>query len=173
MAHLNLERLMVLVNEIPAEGMPDTTKPLYEVGVHGDLNRAISEIRGSIARLPKALRDFVGKVEQATLPTIHDRCLLLRDAQGIIRELAQLDKRLMTGRVVPLGTVDLVMHTDANGRIEFAPSVLGSALKGKEIGRIRLCPVCDGVFWAHRKDQPCCSTVHAKIRRTRKWPNRI
>lgn len=35
--------------------------------------------------------------------------------------------------------------------------------------RIRRCPICADIFWAGRKDQPCCSKKCNQIKRTREW----
>jgi hypothetical protein len=40
-------------------------------------------------------------------------------------------------------------------------------LRGAEVDRIRECSVCRRLFFANRKDQPCCKPACANVRRVR------
>jgi hypothetical protein len=53
------------------------------------------------------------------------------------------------------------------GVISFSISEWASALQGVDITRIRICEVCEDIFWANRKDAFACSIKHAKVRQMR------
>jgi hypothetical protein len=60
-------------------------------------------------------------------------------------------------------------QTNERGELEFNIDPLFKALNGVEAARIRCCPICGFIFWASRKDKPCCTVHCAKIHRTRRW----
>jgi hypothetical protein len=59
--------------------------------------------------------------------------------------------------------------TIKEGRIHPIYDRFYSALIGIEASRIRLCPICNFIFWAGRSDQSTCSKRCANNFRVRKW----
>jgi hypothetical protein len=39
----------------------------------------------------------------------------------------------------------------------------------RDVKRIRLCPICDRIYWARRVDQPACSKRCNNVRHQRRW----
>lgn len=66
---------------------------------------------------------------------------------------------------------DKVLATSINisekGEIIFSISNWARALSGVDIARIRICEVCEKIFWAKRKDAFACSKQHSKVRQMR------
>ena len=66
---------------------------------------------------------------------------------------------------------DKILATSINinekGEISFSISEWASALQGVDITRIRICEICEDIFWAKRKDAFACSKKHAKVRQMR------
>lgn len=54
-----------------------------------------------------------------------------------------------------------------DGTIHFSISEWAKILQGVDITRIRLCEVCEDIFWAKRKDAFACSPKHSKVRQMR------
>jgi hypothetical protein len=66
----------------------------------------------------------------------------------------------------------LKLYIDAEGLIQtgedFFLDHFLPALKGKEVLRLRICPMCNRLFVAIRKDQPCCEGKCNNLRWTHK-----
>jgi len=54
-----------------------------------------------------------------------------------------------------------------DGRIEFSISEWANILQGVDITRIRICEICENIFWANRSDVFACSKKHSKVRQMR------
>lgn len=52
-------------------------------------------------------------------------------------------------------------------------SPFANAIKGAEIDYIRYCETCGKIFYAGRKNQPCCSVKCAKAQRQKRWRQRF
>jgi hypothetical protein len=39
----------------------------------------------------------------------------------------------------------------------------------RDIRRVRMCPICDRIYWARRNDQPACSKRCNNVRHQRRW----
>jgi hypothetical protein len=71
----------------------------------------------------------------------------------------------------PAAAPSIYVYRDGTmrGSEDFVLKVLLPALEGRDIKRIRLCPICDAVFIAIRVDQAACSPKCANIRRIREF----
>ncbi len=61
---------------------------------------------------------------------------------------------------------------DDEGEFEINIDPLFIELRGVAASRIGVCQVCEHVFWAERKDQPCCSKACAHVLRNRRYRKR-
>lgn len=59
-----------------------------------------------------------------------------------------------------------------NGEFYFILNSFISALKGVKANRLRVCPICDRVFWAYRLSSYGCSKQHSTAIRTREYRER-
>lgn len=59
------------------------------------------------------------------------------------------------------------ININEKGEITFSISEWASALQGVDTTRIRICEICENIFWANRRDAFACSKKHAKIRQMR------
>lgn len=58
------------------------------------------------------------------------------------------------------GSLDLPvsLNFSDDGKIEFRSNPLIELLQGRNSDRLRICPICDFIFWAYRNNQKWCST---------------
>ena len=54
-------------------------------------------------------------------------------------------------------------------KVTVAMSPLARAIEGAEIDYLRYCETCRKIFYAGRKNQPCCSLKCAKSKRQKRW----
>jgi hypothetical protein len=87
-------------------------------------------------------------------------------ADHALRLIAQADKE--SGASIDLPSM---LRIDADGRL-IDDDIVRSALIGREAARIRVCPICDDVFIARRKDQRACRPRCAKAYGQRKLRER-
>lgn len=59
--------------------------------------------------------------------------------------------------------------TVVEGKITFQTTDIIRLLEGLESSRLRLCKVCNNIFWAFRRDAQGCSVQCNQTYRTRKW----
>lgn len=75
--------------------------------------------------------------------------------------------RELTARKLEEKILATSIAINEKGEISFSISEWASALQGVDITRIRICEVCEDIFWANRKDAYACSKKHAKVRQMR------
>ncbi len=63
----------------------------------------------------------------------------------------------------------LRFNVDEEGKIRISGDLLGEALEGVEVERLRECEVCRRIFWAGRLDQHTDATPCRNILRKRRW----
>jgi hypothetical protein len=115
-------------------------------------------------RLPKHLNEMI----------VFGNYALLRDTRLWLRAIATIGARENRGYHMKwpmprLSLPSVSVHTDSTGRLQFNIHHLIRAPEGVEANRIRICSECRAIFWASRKDRPCCSAKCGHIRRTRLW----
>lgn len=62
-----------------------------------------------------------------------------------------------------------VQFSIVEGKISFQLTEIISLLDGLEADRLRICKICNNIFWAFRKDAQGCSVQCNQTYRTRKW----
>jgi hypothetical protein len=87
-----------------------------------------------------------------------------------------MNRRDLAEKQIPLPEVSYIpflgWKTDKQGRITMTKGDISKAIEGVEAARIRLCPICDRIFWAGRIDQPCCRKTCANALRVRRHRER-
>jgi hypothetical protein len=112
------------------------------------------------------LTKFIGPEARKTYQKVMGNYLRLRDARNWLRKLAQSGTSTMNVRfVMPHASV----RVNERGQAEFNIDHLVKVLDGVEVSKIRVCPICGVIFWAPRKDAPCCSIRCGKVQRTRRY----
>jgi hypothetical protein len=171
------ERLTIALDTLakfPKEKFPD----FYELTAGSAIENISKWIRND--EVVKNVGSFSG--EYQFLWHFFNECRLMADAREVLRTIArrgQLQKWKIspgfsiTGNPLQMSKPGLQMYhrlsVNAKGRIEFKPSRLSKALFDVEASRIRLCQNCGKIYWAGRKDQPCCSKNCANTRRVKLW----
>ncbi len=63
-------------------------------------------------------------------------------------------------RIIDEQDTDLIIHyyIDEVGKISFGNSDFIKALSGADAARLKICPICDDIFWARRIEAQTCST---------------
>ena len=64
----------------------------------------------------------------------------------------------------------LLISKERTVKVQMSPFAL--AIKGAEIDYLRYCETCRKIFYAGRKNQPCCSPKCAKAQRQKRWRQR-
>jgi hypothetical protein len=124
-------------------------------------------------RFPKKqfsrFREFVGPVNSKTFQVAASKYLYFVAARDLLPAIATVQQ----GRLVmppSLGWEAIVhLELDSQGKVQLFPTKLLSPFLGVEAMRVRVCPLCDRIFWAGRSDQPACSKKCAHTLRTRRW----
>jgi hypothetical protein len=156
----------------PPEQLPGVVK--------GDFRDHYWEREGDVEALAEQFepfRDYLkGADLRADLPVVVvQRCRSLSAIRVVLRTIARKDKSSLGAEDLLIGShlEDFVSgRADQDGKFRIQYHPLLRALEGVELARIRECPICGKIFWAGRKDQICCKTKCAKIRRTRRWRER-
>ena len=172
-----LRQLIDLANSVP----PEVDLPAPHGRVQEVVEMLGSERFSEFRRLtgPITPDTFLSKFIGPDAPETYNRVLgnyiRLRDGRNWLRQAALIGEQSRAVKIrylMPMPTV----QTNDRGELEFNVDPLIEALKGAEACRIRICPICGAIYWAARKDQPCCGKRCGKIRRTRRWrgkyPNR-
>src|SRR5262249_14175338 len=166
-----LGELIEMVNLLPTEIL--TTQDLARRAREQDLDFD-HLMRNAIERLPLKLREYVGKYplniggDLARLGCAYfvwERYDYIVHGQILLHGLA---RAWMPGKGIDL-LFPQKLTLDNEGRVTFELTKLGKCILGVEMHRIRQCPICDKIYWAERKDQPCCSKSCAGALRTRRW----
>jgi hypothetical protein len=139
-----------------------------EIDEHDSWNRA-SAYRSALERLHN-IRDFLLSIinltknlEIISTPSEEDSYHIRKNqenfSQSAIKELTakKLKDKILAASIT----------INKKGEINFSISEWASALQGVDITRIRICEVCEDIFWANRKDAFACSKKHAKVRQMR------
>jgi hypothetical protein len=61
------------------------------------------------------------------------------------------------------------VQIEANGTARFQKGLFADAIDGVDTRRIRLCNVCEQLFWAKRLDQVFCSKACSGLKRIHRW----
>lgn len=61
------------------------------------------------------------------------------------------------------------LRIEANGTAYFQKSLFADVIDGADVRRIRLCEVCENLFWAKRLDQVFCSKACSGLQRIQRW----
>lgn len=124
-----------------------------------------------IKQLNGSARSFVGKVnpkfadsfeEHDSFGEVFRRYSELCYLKGVMRYLAT-NKALDHTPPFPVWAIK-----DGVIAIDFRHELF-EVLIGMEADRIRICPICDLLFWADRKDQSSCSKKCANVLRVQRW----
>ena len=163
--------LIRLVNLLPTgtEPPPDILTFYMDTG-SSEAQDWLKEYKRAIAQLPDGIQAFIGPINWKTISSAYSRYSLLLDARDIFRQIAS--GQINQGVALPGTQVLAKLDTDKEGRITIKPTPLADALAGVEATRIRECPVCGNIYWAGRKDKPCCSASCNTRRRVRQWRKR-
>lgn len=165
-----LGRLIDLVNCLPPEPEKwerQLAQAYYKVYRPGEFWREHGEW---IEALPESLREFAKEkkmgfeFEQEPVFRLLRACTI----HHVLRGLARMNAG---DKVVPL-SVSMYVSVGKDGRVETSGDDVFQALREAEVRRIKECPICAKIFWAGRRDQPCCSKRCAGTRRTRIWRER-
>lgn len=172
-----LRQLIDLANSVPL----DIDLPAPQGRVQEVLEMLGSERFSEFRRLTGPitpdtfLSKFIGPGAPVTYNRVLGNYIRLRDGRNWLRQAALIGEQSRTIKIRYLMPM-LTAQTNDRGELEFNVDPLVEALKGVEASKIRICPICKAIFWASRKDKPCCSNRCGKIRRTRRWrekyPNR-
>lgn len=116
------------------------------------------------------IRDFLlaiinlAKTYETTINQENSDSFFIRQDQKKLTELAIKEFEL---REVKEKVLAANISINDKGEIQFSISDWATALQGVDITRIRLCDVCNKIFWANRRDAFACSKKHAKTRQMR------
>lgn len=160
-----LKELIALVNLLPSDIR--TALQIFLAYKTTDLQDWINEYLKDIERLPKQLQEFIGPVQIETRTTVSSRYNLLLNAKELLRAIAE--GQINNNLALPITEALATLATDKKGKIVFIRTPLAEILEGVEAARIRLCPICDNVYWAGRIDQPTCSKRCGQTLRVRRW----
>ena len=153
--------LLDLVNAVPPSGLPDLGWP--ESGIPLSVDTITEAWAARAAQLDPKGREFIGPVTMM----VTERWIMLHEAVRAIRKFALVEPEDRKPGMT-LATPRVSLSIDVNGKIVQIPNSLLQRLDGLDADRIRLCD-CGHVFWAKRKDQPCCGKTCANARRVKNW----
>lgn len=143
-------------------------------------------LRGQVEKIVELLktepfrhfRELTGGIEPDTIPSkvfgpdgpktyfrVMGNYIRLKDGRAWLKQLALIAKLPKMHYLMPRVSA----YTNERGEVEFSVDPPIKELQAVEASRVRTCPICDLIFWAARRDKPCCSIRCAKIRRTRLW----
>jgi hypothetical protein len=114
-------------------------------------------MRIAVLRIPEN-PFFVAANDPAAKRELYELRLALRNVLDYVASVEKFDRVLLPSRCVftfdlvrisPEGAVDLSRHTPWE--------YFRETLHGAEAQRIRVCPICDGYFYAWRKNSPACT----------------
>jgi len=107
---------------------------------------------------------------------------MVLDMNRAIRELMReaTEDRARPGDPVDI-TINFYEPIDAGAYLEITKertvrvrmSPFANAIKGAEIDYLRYCETCGKIFYAGRKNQPCCTPKCAKAQRQKRWRQRF
>lgn len=122
------------------------------------------------------LQKLLGKKGPKTFNRTVANYVLLRSGREWLRavaEIGRLEPRFRFRWAMPtIQLPNVSAQTNQRGELQFNLGPLVAALEGIEPFRIRTCPICSLIYWAARRDKPCCSKKCAHILRTRRWRER-
>jgi hypothetical protein len=169
-ARPEVQRLIELANSVSPEiDLPSPKGRVREV-VNLLRSKAFSRFREMTGPIEADtfLIKLIGPKAPQMFSKVMKNYMSLRDGRAWLRQCTQI------GRLSPMARMRYLMpavsaHTNERGELEFDVDPLVKILQGVEASRIRICPICKLLFWASRRDQPCCVIQCAKILRTRLW----
>lgn len=185
-----LEKLIHLINLIA----PDTRLPDLE-GEIENLKLEDFEVQQRLYEILKSLPDEVSNyIYPYNLETIKEltsdyfdeeenlrdnREFLYEIVQGyqdfsrftkILRSLIQRHEAQKNNRLIIIFPIYISTEiVIKDGLIHIETNKLAEALQGVDIDRLRICPVCNRIFWAKRNDQKACSNKCSGNLRIRKY----
>jgi hypothetical protein len=176
-APAQLAELIKVANLVPPESdlpspfdpLPDVPLPTFGLGAVDQYFINLVNIK-----FPKTqfapFRQYLGQL--GTNSNARPKYQHLRAAREMLRAFANEGKDSPKSKEIKLRHIHEALvniRADERGRIQFSHGPIMDALRGVEVARIRLCPICGKIFWAGRLDQRCCSGKCSHVRRTRLW----
>lgn len=171
-----LQKLIELVNSVPASvALPSTeaegTKILKLIESR-DFAR-FRELIGGV-KPDLFLRKLIGPRAPKTFNRVAGYYILLRSGREWLREIAGIG--VLCPKYKPRGwtlpPIQLPMVTaqvDDRRKLHLNLGPIIDAIDAIDPCRIRICPVCQGIFWAARIDKRGCTDKCSGILRTRRW----
>jgi hypothetical protein len=152
---------MILVNELPRQYAGEALK------------RSPHEI---LVKLPSVLRDFLAYGEGADKTTdellrdggVLGRYKALWAARARLYNIAQLAEQIAEGKESPYSLIYepidalVIDWIDSDGRIRPSVDLFAEATAGLPARKIRICKICQRIFWAARKDAQQCGDPKCK-----------
>jgi hypothetical protein len=139
--------------------------------------------------LPEDLRDYLEEVRSKELEydepdhSVHHawqmmewEYLKIREAQdalhNLMREANEVsnEETIYFHEPVDAGAY-LEITRERTVRVRMSP--FAQAIEGAEIDYLRYCETCGNIFYAGRKNQPCCTPKCAKAQRQKRWRQRF
>jgi hypothetical protein len=165
-APAELQSLIELVNSVPPEiDLPDPrgqVERIVDLLNTKEFARFVQIIGGVKPDTVLTKLGFPGAPK--TYRTLMGNYILLRDGRAWLRQAATIGQlRVRMHYLMPHVSV----HTNEHGQFEFNVDPLVRILEGVEASSLRVCPICGLIYWAARRDKPCCTEKCAGVRRTR------
>jgi hypothetical protein len=157
--HSYLLALMELANYAHPSDLPELGRP-----PDPDSEAANLWWEQRIAELDPRLRNYMDAVSPGIGPAYPE----LQEAIKVLRQVAAHRGDLKPGMELAQFQVRTSVRSDGQ-MVQIRNDLLDYCIfQSKPADRIRLCD-CGNVFWAKRKDQPCCGAKCANARRVKIW----
>jgi hypothetical protein len=132
--------------------------------------------------LPCELQDYLGEYGEVAFGLTNsstDACMVLEWKYKEIIETREALWRLVSEAQKVSGKETIHLRHSINApaffsigedrRVKVYMSTFVRAIDGAEIDYLRYCETCRNIFYAGRKNQPCCSVKCAKAQRQKRW----
>jgi hypothetical protein len=184
-----LKPWLELANSIPPhQDFPNLYNWLAHIQRGQNLN-AEEELAAVFEAFPMqtypVFRRHVGKVTFSRIMELIVSCNECESSRAYLRAIASAAERRQENESTPIPVWaftrlqlpswlvrTITWRIDETGRVRIETGELAQALDDVEASRIRICPLCEILYWAGRSDQPACSRKHAQALRTRAWRQR-
>jgi hypothetical protein len=170
-----LDQLIQLVNSIPpAQELPYWTDIwidyLKRRGNEVSMNDIPEVYTEFVKQLPERVQNLIGPIRLETDFTAGQTYSFIRDGREILRQIARINNakgEVSLERYSHLSFVRLKINDQ--GKLTFILPELVDILEGVEASRIKICRICENIYWAGRIDQPTCSKKCGQTLRVRRW----
>jgi endogenous inhibitor of DNA gyrase (YacG/DUF329 family) len=166
-ASQDLQSLIELANSVEPElDLPEPRGRVEEIVelLKTEAFARFRELKGPIE--PDTILAKLGFPEGATTyRRAIGKYIELRDGRAWLREAARIAQLPRMHYLMP----HVSAYTNEHGELTFDVAPLVKTLAGVDVSRIRVCPICQLIYWAARNDKPCCSDRCASVRTTRRW----